>query len=380
MIGTLRHSRMAFGAFIISMGLAAAGADKRSAEPQTNPAAEAAKPAEQVFKNIQVLKGVPADQVIPAMQFITASLGVECDFCHVRNAFEKDDKDAKLTARKMMLMMFAANKETFEGEREVTCYTCHRGSVDPLGTPVIPEVEPKPIAEISAPPSENLPKADQIIDKYIEALGGKAAIESVASRVERGTLTSGEMKAPVDIYAKAPDKRISIVHMPNGDSSTAFDGNVGWLGAPGRPPREMSAAETDNFRLDADLHFATDLKQLFKSFRVHGEERIGERPVYAVYAFNEGKPRVQLYFDEHTGLLVRLVRYVDTPLGRNPTQIDFDDYREAGGAKVPYRWTVARTSGRFTIQVEELRQNVPVDDAKFAMPPPPPSPPGQKAP
>ncbi|MGC1685164.1 MAG: c-type cytochrome, partial [Candidatus Acidiferrales bacterium] len=154
----------------------------------TRAAAQAAptqtpKMAEQVFKNIQVLKGVPADQVIPAMQFIVASLGVECEFCHVRNAFEKDDKDEKVTARKMMQMMFTANKETFEGKREVTCYTCHRGSTDPIGTPVIPETEPKPGTEVAAAPSENLPKADQLVDKYSEALGGKDAIQKITSRV-----------------------------------------------------------------------------------------------------------------------------------------------------------------------------------------------------
>src|SRR5271170_6507795 len=229
-----RQSSIALVAFVFAIVLAGAGA-RGQASAQSAPAAQAPKTAEQAFKNIQVLKGVPADQIIPAMQFIAASLGVECNFCHVRDAFDKDDKETKVTARKMMLMMFAANKDTFEGEREVTCYTCHRGSTDPVGTPVIPETEPKPMTEVAAPASENLPKADQIIDKYIEALGGKNAIESVTSRVEKGTLISGDMKAAVDVYAKAPDKRISIVHMPNGESSTAYDGHVGWLGAPGRP-------------------------------------------------------------------------------------------------------------------------------------------------
>ncbi len=377
---SFRQSSVSLIVFVLSLVLAGAGARGQSA-PQAAPPAQAPKMAEEVFKNIQVLKGVPADQVIPAMQFIAASLGVECDFCHVRNAFDKDDKDQKVTARKMMLMMFAANKGTFEGKREVTCYTCHRGSTDPVGTPEIPETEPKPATEVAAPSADNLPKADQIIDKYSAALGGMDAIHKITSRVEKGTLIAGEMKAAVDIYAKAPDKRIAIVHMPNGDSSTAFDGHVGWLGVPGRPAREMSASETDNIRMDADIFFGVDLKQLFHSFRVKAEEKIGDRDVYMVLALNEGKPPVQLYFDTQSALLVRLVRFVDTPLGNNPTRIDFADYRDAGGVKLPYRWTIARPSGRFTIQVDELHQNIPVDDAKFVMPPPPPPPPaGQKSP
>ena len=386
MRGIFRQSSVALVVFVFSLVLAGVGARGQSAPSTALQAARQSAPtqtpkmAEQVFKNIQVLKGVPADQVIPAMQFIAASLGVECEFCHVRNAFEKDDKDEKVTARKMMQMMFTANKETFEGKREVTCYTCHRGSTEPVGTPVIAETETKPATEVAAVPSENLPKADQLIDKYVEALGGKDAIQKITSRVEKGTLIAGEMKAPVDVYAKAPDKRIAIVHMPGGDSSTAFDGHVGWLSAPGRPTREMSAAETDNVRMDAELFFAADLKQLFHSFRVRSQEKINDRDAYVVFAFNEGKPPVKLYFDAQSGLLVRLMRYVDTPLGSNPMQIDFADYRDAGGVKVPYRWTIARPSGRFTIQIEELHQNVPVDDSKFVMPPPPPAAPGQKSP
>ena len=135
----LRQSGVTLIVFVFSLVLAGWGAPRGQSTSSTLPQAapqsaptQTPKMAEQVFKNIQVLKGVPADQVIPAMQFIAASLGVECEFCHVRNAFEKDDKDEKVTARKMMQMMFTANKETFEGKREVTCYTCHRGSTDPF--------------------------------------------------------------------------------------------------------------------------------------------------------------------------------------------------------------------------------------------------------
>jgi hypothetical protein len=82
----------------------------------------------------------------------------------------------------------------------------------------------------------------------------------------------------------------------------------------------------------------------------------------------EGKPPIRLYFDVQTGLLVRLVRFGETALGWLPTQIDYADYRDTNGVKVPYRWTLARPSGRFTIQVSEMQQNVPVDEAKFVKP------------
>src|SRR2546429_7155676 len=83
-----------------------------------------------------------------------------------------------------------------------------------------------------------------------------------------------------------------------------------------------------------------------------------------------GEPPLRLYLDKESGLLLRLVRYAETPLGRNPTQIDYADYRDANGVKAPFRWILARSGNRFTIQVEQLQQNVPVDDSKFAIPPP----------
>jgi hypothetical protein len=96
--------------------------------------AQEQKTAAQQFKNIQVLKDIPAEQLIPTMQFISASLGVECDFCHVEHQMDKDDKKEKGYAREMMKMEFEIDKGHFNGEMEVTCYTCHRGSAHPVGT------------------------------------------------------------------------------------------------------------------------------------------------------------------------------------------------------------------------------------------------------
>src|SRR5256712_14162071 len=124
-------------------------------EPPKAPAAHAGpKLAEEEFKNVQALKGIPAEQVIPSMQFIAASLGVECEYCHVAHANEKDDKKPKVAARKMINMMMAINKDNFEGHREVTCYSCHRGSADPVGTPIITNEYARPAAEAEKKPGE----------------------------------------------------------------------------------------------------------------------------------------------------------------------------------------------------------------------------------
>jgi|SRR5277367_2518759 len=366
----------------LSTVLAIAGAKAQSgAAPQ----APAPKLAEEQFKNIKVLKGVPADQIFPAMNFITASLGVECEYCHVRGDrgldFDKDDKKTKVTARKMMEMMFAINKDNFEGHHEVTCYSCHRGAADPVGTPIITDEEPKPEPAHGGAPSDAkpvLPPADQLLDKYLNAIGGGSALQKVSSRVEKGKIIAGGQQSPIEVYAKAPDKRMSIAHLPNGESVTAFDGKQGWLGNPGRPPHMMTAAENDAVRIDSDLHFAANVKTLYKKFTVVPGEKIDGHDTYLVIGRNEGQPPLRLYFDQQSGLLLRLVRYAETPLGRNPTQIDYADYRDADGVKIPYRWTLARPGNRFTIQIDQVQQNVPVDDAKFTPPPSPPPPPDKK--
>jgi photosynthetic reaction center cytochrome c subunit len=357
----------------MSFTLALAGAHAQSTPPQTpTPAAAAPKFAEDEFKNIQALKGIPADQLIPSMQFISASLGVECEFCHVAHEPEKDDKKPKVTARKMIGMMMAINKDNFEGHREVTCFSCHRGSTDPVATPIIADEEPKSDAgerTRAAEEKTNFPPADQLLDKYLNSIGGAEALHEITSRVQKGTLTAfGGQHFPVDIYSKAPDKRVSIMHLQGGDSVTAFDGKQGWLSLPGRV-HMMSSAENNAARIDADLYLAAHLKSLYQKFRVESGEKIDGHETYLVVGHNESQPPLRLYFDQQSGLLLRLVRYAETPLGRNPTQIDYADYRDANGVKVPFRWTLARPGGHFTIQVDQLQQNVSVDDAKFAPPP-----------
>jgi len=360
---------------LLAIGMAWA---QSAAPPASASGTPAPKLAEEQFKNIQTLKGIPAEQVIPAMQFIAASLGVECAYCHVEHANEKDDKKPKVTARKMINMMMAINKENFEGHREVTCYSCHRGAAQPVGTPIITDEDPRPAAEERKTPGEakaSLPAAEQLLDKYLAAVGGAEALQKITSSVQKGTLTAfGGQHFPMDVYSKAPDKRFSVMHLRGGDSVTAFDGKQGWLSVPGRV-HMMSAAENDAARIDADLYFPAHVETLYQKFRVEAGEKIDGHETFLVVGRSEGQPPLRLYFDKESGLLLRLVRYAETPLGRNPTQIDYADYRDANGVKIPFRWTLARPGNRFTIQVEQVQQNVPVDDAKFVTPPPPAMPP-----
>lgn len=321
--------------------------------------------AEEHFKNIKALKGIPADELIPAMQFMAASLGVDCEFCHVEHHPEADDKKQKQTARKMIAMTLAIDHDSFDGKLAVTCMSCHRGTAHPVAVPAVATGNERR-EEPSPTPPPALPEAAAVVDRYVKAVGGADALAKVVSRVQTGHLSGfGPRSFPITIYAKSPNMRVSIVTTPRGESVTAYDGTSGWLGGGRRPPHDMSAAENKAARLEADMLFPADVRDLFLDVKVVPPTPVDGKDAVHVVAHSEGEPPVALFFDPASGLLLRETRYVQTPLGRLPTQVDYADYREVDGVKIPFRWTIARPGGRFTIQIDETKQNVPIDDAKF---------------
>jgi len=356
------HLAWIFPLFLCGVGLpdSSANAQEKAAQPR--------------FKNLQALKDVPPDQLIPAMQFISASLGVECEFCHVRDAFDKDDKQSKQTTRRMIQMMFGLDRDQFHGERAVTCYTCHRGSVKPVSIPMVDSAaayvsEARSAADSAVGGRTNLPSAGDVIDKYIEALGGAAATQNVSSRVESGTVTFGDgPQFPIEILSKSPSRQAMIIHLPAGDSSTVFDSQNGWVRSPAGPIRDMPQADIEGAKLDADLQFPINIKKTFQELKVVRTERISDRDSILLFAMNSSAPPLQLYFDRETGLLLRQLRFGSSPLGLNPTQIDYGDYKRFDGIQVPLHIIITRPNRRLNIHLLHVAQNVPVDDAKFAYP------------
>jgi photosynthetic reaction center cytochrome c subunit len=334
------------------------------------------KTAEQVYKNITQLKGTPAEQLMPAMQVISASLGVECSFCHMTGKPELDDKPAKQTARQMMAMVASINQGSviaraamIGGRQQVSCYSCHHGVTDPVSIPPVLESDAASSETSTASPARAAaPSADEVIQRYVAAMGGADAIRKITSRVEKGQILVGGTQTPIEVLTKAPNKRVTITHSANGDSFTAFDGTAGWMGNTGRPAREMSPAESGASALDAEFAIALRLKEIFPQIRRAAPEQIAGVMCESLIATAPGRLPVRLYFDQSSGLLVRLVRYAETPVGRNPTQIDYADYRDADGVKIPFRWTLSRVNGRFTIQIADVKSNVPIDDARFRRP------------
>ena len=346
---------------VLAGGVARAQSGAATATP-------APKRAEEVYKNIQVLKGIPADQMLPTMQLITTSLGTQCNHCHVEGANERDDKGPKEFARIMMQMVFGLNKNVFGGRQAITCYTCHHGNLRPVST-----IDPADMGRPSQVPGlvGNQPGANLILDKYLAAMGGEDAVAKITSRVARGKIESAANNpAPVELYFKSPDHGLLVTHILGNDSSTVYSGNSGWTSSPVNGTQEMTAAETEAAKLEDTLYLAANAKKTFR-WRVAAPEMVGDKNAYVLDGSAPGHVPLRLYLDQQTGLLLRLMHFIETPFGTLPAQLDYDDYRDVDGVKTPFRISAIRPNARNTIQWERVQQNVPIEDAKFSKPPAP---------
>ncbi len=306
--------------------------------------------AEQAFKNIQALKGISAADFMGTMGIMTAALGFDCSECHVAAGTDKVDWAAdtprKVIARRMVNMVTAINQNNFAGRQLVTCWTCHRGRDKPVVTPNLdlvygmPTLEPDDLVVASVP---GLPKPDEIIDKYLQALGGAERLAGITSFTATGTsIGFGGFGGggAVQIYAKAPDQRSTIIEFTNAPGRDAsirsYDGTTGWNKTPLTVLGEyqLSGSELDGARLDAQMAFPSQVKRVLSNLRTLQPTTINDRDVDVVQGNGPARLFATLYFDKQTGLLTRMVRYGNSPIGRLPTQIDYADYREVDGVKL----------------------------------------------
>jgi hypothetical protein len=335
--------------------------------------ADEQKTAEQTFKNIQALKGLPESQLGAVMSYMEASLGVRgCEYCHVRSGeknmdWEKDDNPKKQTARKMVQMVLDINKASFNGRPEVTCYTCHQGHERPVAMPSLPI--PEANAEPPAPkPAGPFPNPDQLLDKYVQAVGGRAAADKFGSMVLKGNQVGPNGSSmPLEIYRKAPGKILSSV---SGGFSQGFDGTSGWTMG-GNRARDMGAPELARMK---DLEGTYDLIKIqepFPKMRLVAKEKVGGREAWVLRAPGSDNKTVRLYFDTETGLLLRKVILTSTMIGTIPEQLDFEDYREVDGARLPYAIQMSGLNPRssWSQKFESIRRDIAIDDAKFSKPP-----------
>lgn len=347
------------------------------------------KPAEQANKNIQVLEGLPNSQLLPVMHFMRTSLGVRCDYCHVaeNGKYWMDDKPAKQTARRMIKMVSEINKTNFGGQTVVTCNTCHRGQVKPVSIPAIGQgVFPNTTREDPpARPPDPLPTADQVLDKYFQAIGGLGSFQKINTRfirlsslrpklVNGGTpkaamITRGETWT-MEIYQKTPNKYVAVINTPEGTIFWGFNGKIGWV-KNSQGQREMTAAELAQVKRQADLLSDFKLKERYLTISVAGRETIDDREAYVVEAQSADRRTEKLFFDSQTGLLLRRTVLTQTRLGLDPEQTDFKDYTDVDGIKLPFTVIVSYLDDSHfgtTRKYIEVKQNVPIADSKFEPP------------
>jgi photosynthetic reaction center cytochrome c subunit len=370
------------------------------AEPQP---AQKPKLAEDVFKNIQVLKGTSVDDFMGTMGIMSAAVGFDCSECHTNAGTDKvdwaaDDNPKKLIARQMVTMVTAINKQNFNSRQMVTCWSCHHGRDHPSTTP--------PMEAVYGPGSQEMDdvltqmpgqlSADAIMDKYIAALGGADKLGGLKSYIASGTsIGFGGFGGggQVHIYAKSPDQRTTLIEFKDtpgrGDEIRSYNGRFGWMKTPLAVLTEypLTGTELDGARVDAQLAFPAQIKQALGNFKVSVPATISDLPGPDSQTGTAGKMGIgqdrlvnvlqgtspagtvtTFYFDKDSGLLLRMIRYGKTPIGRVPTQVDFADYRDVDGVKFPFRLIFAWLGGRDAIQLNQIQMNVPIEDKKFGDP------------
>jgi len=404
-IGVITNMKTWQGILVLGIcGIGAAWGQGSQGAPAK--ASQTAMMSEQAFKNIQALKGIPADDFMGTMGIMSAALGFDCSECHVNAGTDKVDWAAdtprKVMARKMVDLVATINKGTFSGRQVVTCWTCHRGRDRPVVTPPMDIVYGMPVVERDdlLVPVKGPRTAEQVIDRYLQALGGTQKLTALTSFIGKGTSVGfGGFGGggQVTLYAKAPDKRTLVIDFVNdpgrGDTTRSYNGKVGWLRTPLTVlgEYELGGGELDGARLDALLSFPAQIKESITNLKVGESTTISDLPGpssqtsvqgsnLAVVGQDRAVDVVQgvgphgllttMYFASDSGLLVRMVRYARTPIGRVPTQIDLADYRDVKGIKFPFKTTFAWLDGRDAIQLNEIQTNVPVDEAKFGRPAP----------
>ena len=344
----------------------------------------AGKKAGEAFKNVttSTLKELSVDDFVASMGLISANLGLDCADCHPNAGTDKADfvidTPRKITTRRMVEMVATINRTTFAGVQRVTCWTCHHGRITPATTISLDAWYDVPNIELddTVRQEQGQPTADQVLDKYVAALGGAQRLASVTSFVATGSATGyGELggNAEFTLFAKSPNQRailISYKDTQRPSSSWTFDGRSGWI----KTPRgllgeyELIGSELDGARFEAQLAFPGQLKQALSNWRGAATRSLGDRDFVVVQGTGPRGFLATLYFDPKTSLLSRLVRYGPSPIGRMPTQIDYADYRDVGGVKFPFEYKFTWLDGRYTAKLSKIETNVAIDATKFGRP------------
>lgn len=360
--------------------------------------------AGEYYKNIKVLKDIPATDLPPTMQFIAASLGVQCNFCHVtgpQGGFDKDEKKPKETARTMMQMVRDINNHQFEGRQRVGCATCHHGHNTPERTPPLAvEMTPAEAARVAemraaraggpgrgegapgmaaqargrgeatpAEPPKPSETIDQVIDKYLQALGGRAALDAAKTRVMVGTATTRDLQTvPIKVQEKSTGEFRMDVDTRPAPIVRATDGKAIWVQM-GQNVRDAEGLQAQQATRLADFTVPLNMKKHYENLTPSRYGNIDGTETILVTGGVTPDVNEQLQFDRKNGLLLRRTILTRTAFGNLLEQVDYSDYRDVSGVKVPFQVRYATWNELLTEKFTDVTMNTPVDEAQFARPP-----------
>jgi hypothetical protein len=351
-------------------------------------------------KNVKLLGDLPVSQFIPVMNYFAVSMGRRCNYCHVNNQgqwdYASDAKSEKNTAREMIKLVLGTN-QTLSGLKldPIACYTCHRGRNSPQSTITLPLPVPspgggqgqaRPAGAPAGPGATGTPgaqpqgsptprptptPAEEIIGKYVTAIGGQANIDKVQSRTSKLTASNGPANPiNLEVYQAPPGKFYMRTTLDQGVFERGFDGQVGWEKSP-RGVRQLNSVEVWRMQNSIDLFGNLNFKQ-YTRLRTLGRDKVGDRDAYVILATRSQTDSERLLFDVETGLLLRRITYLRTIVGTIPEQFDFEDYREVDGVKLPFTVRVSSVDAGNPVATRtfsEMKLNAPVDESKFKMPP-----------
>lgn len=387
----------AAAALLVGIGVRAQGVSQPPATTAQGPLAP------EKFKNIKVLTDVPADQVRPSMEYFTAALGVQCNFCHVPNQFDSDDKRPKATARQMIQMVQRFNADK-SNTIALTCATCHHGHQQPERTPPLAtEMTPDEAAAFAArqqqrgggpgsageggrgaaPAAAGAPGAqgpgqsgrgfqrptetvDEVVNKYVQAMGGADALGKARTRVLKGTVTTRDLvTSPFTTQETASGNYRMSVDMKQGPVVRVWNGKDAWMQAFGQT-RDLESIQADQAHRLADFNLPMDMKQRYSSLQVGRYGNIDGTPTIGLTGRLTADEAEQLQFNRDTGLLMRRTIQTRTPFGALVEQVDYSDYRDVSGIKVPFLVRYATWNQVTTEKLSEAQINAPVDESIFS--------------
>jgi Photosynthetic reaction centre cytochrome C subunit len=352
------------------------GAARQTAPPELRED----QPAETVFKNIQSLKGMRAGDLQGAMSFIASSLNVDCDHCHVQD-FSKDERKEKLRAREMIRMVRQINEESFQGKNTVNCFTCHQGHREPIAVapivPLPPRASKAEEASVAArkPASPALPSVEEVLNHYVQALGGQSALDGVKSRIIKTTrLNGGNSESITMMYQKGPGKALLSRESPSYSLWVGFNGTRAWAeDSLGSYWGLLNTLQRNAILRDAEIYQGSRLRGQYSDVKVRAAEKLGDQNTYVVSGTSPEGTSEDFYFNVGTGLLVRRQIEEQTVFGGFQVRADFEDYREIGGVKMPFvvRWSspAGAWGTRTSFKVLDVQQNENIPDKKFEGPP-----------